>query len=71
MLFRSERRTGRQRAKLRGLLVMRFEAETKMVGLIGGETSRLVLSSVTHRMESHRFKPGADGSKVNHEQQSE
>jgi hypothetical protein len=60
-----ERRISRQRSELRGLLVMRFEAETKMVGLVGGATSRLVLSSVTHSMESHGFKPGAGGSTVN------
>jgi hypothetical protein len=47
---------------------MRFEAETKMVGLVGGATSQMVLCSVAQRMESLGFKPGAGGSNVNHGQ---
>jgi hypothetical protein len=62
------RRTNRHRSELRGLLVMRFEAETTMVGLVCGATSQMVLCSVAQRMESLGFKAGAGGSNVNHGQ---
>ena len=56
-----ERRTNWQRSELRGLLVLRYETELKMVQVLGGTTSRQVMGSMAQNMERHGFKPGADG----------
>ena len=62
-----ERRTYQQRSELRGMLVMRYEAEVKLVDLLGGAMSRQVLGTVARRMESLGFLPGAGGSTFNRE----
>jgi hypothetical protein len=59
-----ERRTNQQRSELRGLLVMRFEAEAKMAGLVGAAMSRQVLESVAENMERHGFRAGSGDMQV-------
>ena len=60
-----ERRVNMQRSELRGLLVMRFETETKLAELVGATLSRQLIHSVAHNLERQGFESGAGGSLVN------
>lgn len=61
-----ERRTNLQRSELRGLLVMRYETEVKLVEMVGATLSSQVIESVAQHMERQGFAAGAGGTLVNH-----
>lgn len=60
-----ERRTTLQRCELRGLLVMRFGTEIKLVELIGAVPSLQIMGSVARTLESQGLLPDSRGSLVN------
>ena len=62
-----ERRTALQRFELRGLLVMRFGTEVKLVELIGASPLRQIIGSIARTLERQGFLPGAGGPLVNRE----
>lgn len=59
-----ERRTNMQRSELRGLLVMRYDAERKLVQLVGAKHSQAFISDVSHSLERHGFRPGTGSALV-------
>lgn len=60
-----ERRTNYQHSELRGLLVMRYESEIKLVQLLGASQSRSMIGSMAQALERQGFEAGAGGSLVN------
>ena len=54
-----ERRTNSQRFELRGLLVLRFSTEVKLVEILGAEASRQIIDSLASQAERHGAVPGA------------
>ena len=56
-----ERRTNLQRFELRGLLVLRFGIEIKLVELIGAAPSRRIIGSLDQAAERRGVPPAADG----------
>ena len=62
-----ERRTSLLRFELRGLLVMRFGTEIKLIELVGAASSRQIIGSVASTLERQGFLPGARSSLVNRE----
>lgn len=60
-----ERRTNHQHSELRGLLVMRYESEIKLVELLGATRSRQMIGSISQNLERHGFGAGAGGALVN------
>ncbi len=56
-----ERRLNYQRAELRGLLVMRYDFEVKLVDELGSESARQVMQSSAQTLDRHGFHPGESG----------
>jgi hypothetical protein len=57
----AERRTAHHWEELRGLLVLRFHAESSYVGEVGMVATRQILIQVEDHLERGGFTPGADG----------
>lgn len=57
----SDRRRGASRLELRGLLVLRYGTELRLVEQVGVASTRQVLHAVEQRLEHQGFEPGADG----------
>lgn len=61
-----ERRVNMQRSELRGLLVLRYETEVKLVEMVGATLSSQLIESVARNLERQGFAAGAGGALVNH-----
>jgi len=57
----SERRTAHHWDELRGLLVLRYHAESHYVDEVGVAATRQILVEVEAHLEREGFSPGADG----------
>lgn len=56
-----ERRVAHQWEELRGLLVLRYDVETRYVDEVGVTATRQILVEAEAHLERAGFKPGADG----------
>jgi hypothetical protein len=57
----AERRTAHHWEELRGLMVLRYHAETRCVDEVGVVAARQLLIEVEAHLEREGFSPGADG----------
>ena len=57
----AQRRTAHHWEELRGLLVLRFHAESRYVDEVGVVATRQILIQVEDHLERDGFTPGADG----------
>jgi len=62
----SLRRDHALRAELRGLLVMRYGAEQRLVEHLGVAATQKLMADTEARLQREGFQPGADGVNLNH-----
>ena len=60
-----ERRVNFQRTELRGLLVLRYGLERRLVENVGATLTREIIETAAHSLERHGFEHGAGGLLVN------
>ena len=60
-----ERRVAHQWEELRGLLVLRYGVEKRLVDEVGVDVTRHIMVESEQRLERDGFKPGADGVDLN------
>jgi hypothetical protein len=57
----AERRVSYLRAELRGLLVLRYGAQTRLVAELGVTVTRSIIQNAEAQLDRDGFAPGADG----------
>ena len=62
----AHRRDQALRSELRGLLVMRYGAEQRLVEQLGVKATRSIMANTEARLQREGFQPGADGVNLTH-----
>lgn len=57
----AERRVSYVREELRGLLVLRYDAQTRLVAELGVRVTRGIMANAEAQLDRDGFAPGADG----------